>query len=170
MDNNAPYGNDLAGTNRYAVTPSACAQLCNNLPGCAGFTYTLANMWCYPKSSMDTSRTDFGAHPCLVAAGCWGYTFGAALTPGPSTPTPSGSGSSACATASCDGCASCSAARTCAATYFCTGGRGVSDFTCSTFNGVGVWSATCTTSMSSSAAALAAPAACALAAALAVQL
>ena len=77
-----------------------------------------------------------------------------------STPSASSSpGSSSCNTAACNGCATCSAAQSCVSNYFCTGSTTVANFQCSTNNGVGSWSASCTVGSTSAASTVALPAA-----------
>ena len=67
-------------------------------------------------------------------------------TPSPPPPSPPTQSSGACNTAACSGCTSCSAAQTCANTYYCSSNQYVTNFQCSTYNGVGSWTAACMTS------------------------
>jgi hypothetical protein len=69
-------------------------------------------------------------------------------SPSPPSPPPPSSpvASSSCNTAACSGCTSCTAAQTCANTYYCSASQYVTNFVCSTYNGVGTWSASCASS------------------------
>ena len=87
----------------------------------------------------------------LQAAGltaCTGISIASQGSVGTTTPTATTAlpNTGSCNTAACSGCTSCAAAQTCANTYYCSGTQSVTNFQCSTVNGVGSWSATCASS------------------------
>ena len=104
-----------------------------------------------------TFITGSGAVSAFQTAGLSACTSVAISTPpstGTSTPVDATSQlpvttSSLCNTLACAGCTSCAAAQTCANTYSCTGNQHVTNFQCTTVNGVGSWSASCASSASS---------------------
>ena len=84
---------------------------------------------------------------------CTGISIASQGSVGTTTPTATTAlpNTGSCNTAACNGCTSCAAAQTCANTYYCTGTQSLTNFQCSTVNGVGSWSATCASPVSSSA-------------------
>jgi hypothetical protein len=96
-----------------------------------------------------TAVTGSGAVSAFQNAGLTACTSIVVSTPSSGTTTPVDATSSlpavtnVCNTASCSGCTSCAAAQACANTYFCSSNFYVANFQCSTLNGLGSWTASC---------------------------